>query len=280
MRTQVQWMLAGLVCLGVSIPLVLGEVILHLLPSGEARASAGQVREPGLMERVQEPYGWRPRGDVSQPRRSPDGEPFLLRTNRLGMRGVDIHPTPSPEGRRILFLGDSFTMGTEVAEEQTFVGHVGRILQQQVSRPVEIINAGVNGYGTYNEFLYYELHARSLRPQIVVVGLYTGSDFRDNMVMTAFGSQVDPLHVARPFAHTDPAAPPPRLIGAGDTWLPDPISGRPVPRPSWGTAAFADGATDRLTSGSAAGALVRRSVAYRPGSSLRLLRDRFHAGAR
>jgi hypothetical protein len=96
---------------------------------------------------------------------------------------------------------------------------------------LRVINAGVDGYDTYYELAYYQQHARKLRPHIVVLCLYTGNDFRDNMVATAFCSNVNPHLFSHPrkFSHRD--APPRRLLAPDGAWLPDPISGDPVARP-------------------------------------------------
>jgi tetratricopeptide (TPR) repeat protein len=187
--------------------------------------------EPGLMEQVPLTFSWAPRRNYTSRRTAPDGKAFSLRTNSHRMRGAEIADEPPLEHRRILFLGDSFTMASSHRENETFVGHVQRILQQQSPRAVEVINAGVDGYGTYNELAYYQQHARKLQPHIVVLCLYTGNDFRDNMVATSFGSNVNPHLFSHPrkFAHRD--ASPRRLLGPDGAWLPDPISGDPVVRP-------------------------------------------------
>ena len=224
--------LALLTCLG-SL-----EVGLRIWQGHTTEEPMFQVRAgASLMESVPQILGWAPRPNYIGARTTPNGDDFILRTNRHRMRGADVSNTPLSGSRRILFLGDSFTMGSMYPEEETFVGHVRRILDQQASQPVEVINAGVDGYGTYLELAYYKLHARKLRPHIVVLCLYAGNDFRDNMVATAYGTSVNPLLFARPNDFLDPDAAPRRLLDENGEWLPDPISGEAVARPDspWST---------------------------------------------
>lgn len=68
------------------------------------------------------------------------GHPLAF--NEQGFRGPPVE-IPKPEGtRRVLALGDSVTMGTGVAHDQTWPAH----LEQRLSdpqRPAEVINAGL-----------------------------------------------------------------------------------------------------------------------------------------
>jgi len=46
-------------------------------------------------------------------------------------------------------------MATNFSEEATFVGRIARILRNIAHLDVEVINGGVNGYGTSNELSFY-----------------------------------------------------------------------------------------------------------------------------
>ncbi len=67
---------------------------------------------------------------------------YSFKTNSLGMRDGEVREVPSVASkRRILFLGDSFTLGIGVPWEKTFAG----ILAGRLALVAEILNAGVGG---------------------------------------------------------------------------------------------------------------------------------------
>jgi hypothetical protein len=104
-----------------------------------------------------------------------------VRINSLGLRGPEIGPL-APGTRRVLLLGDSMVAGFEVEYEETF----GALLQDEMSRalgaPVEVINAGVRGYGTDQSYLYYRERGRALEADAVVL-FHSGNDPEDNVTL-------------------------------------------------------------------------------------------------
>jgi len=66
------------------------------------------------------------------------------RTNSLGFRDATVREVPLvSSGRRILFMGDSFTEGVGVPWDETFVGLTAKALQP---RGVEVLNGAVSLY--------------------------------------------------------------------------------------------------------------------------------------
>lgn len=102
------------------------------------------------------------------------------RFNREGFRGPDYrieHP-PSPV-RRIAVLGDSFIAGIGVDEGETFC----RQLEKSAAlagEKWEVMNFGVSGFGTAQEYLVWRDIVRAYRPDIVVVCFFDGNDLADN----------------------------------------------------------------------------------------------------
>jgi hypothetical protein len=103
------------------------------------------------------------------------------RFNSLGFRGPD-YAIPAPEGTfRILALGDSFTMGVGVHEQDTFAAQLESGLNAAADRRgesihYEVINAGVGGYSTEQERLSYELFASAYEPQVVLLTMVYNDD--------------------------------------------------------------------------------------------------------
>ena len=89
----------------------------------------------------------------------------------IGPQGLrdDAVAIPKPDDVcRILVLGDSVTFGFGVQRDQAFA-HRLEVLFRDQGRKVEVLNAGVNGYSTYNELAFYEHHGREFDPDLVLV---------------------------------------------------------------------------------------------------------------
>jgi lysophospholipase L1-like esterase len=100
---------------------------------------------------------------------------FDLRTNNQGLReDADSVYENSGEKLRILVLGDSHTDGT-VFNQETYPNQVERILAYD-GTAVEVLNAGVAGYSTLDELLWFIYFGRKYTPDIVLLGVYVGND--------------------------------------------------------------------------------------------------------
>ena len=103
------------------------------------------------------------------------------RFNALGCRGRD-YPIPKPENTvRILALGDSYTQGMGVHEEDTFVYQLEHLLNERAKaqgseKIYEVINAGITGYSTREERLFYELFGAKYEPDVVLLVMVWNDD--------------------------------------------------------------------------------------------------------
>lgn len=102
------------------------------------------------------------------------------RSNALGLRANrDYGPKP-PGVRRILALGDSFTVATAVELEESWPGVLQRRLNEAVGAGAfEVINAGHAGWGTMQQARWYEKFGAQLEPDLVLVAI-TPNDISDN----------------------------------------------------------------------------------------------------
>lgn len=90
------------------------------------------------------------------------------RTNRYGLRGPDP-AIPKPAGvMRILMLGDSFTFGFPVKDDETFCSLIERGLWAQ-GYPVEVINGGVSGYAPTLEYILLRDQLLAFEPDLVIL---------------------------------------------------------------------------------------------------------------
>lgn len=102
-----------------------------------------------------------------------------IATNARGFRDREVGAKPAGV-RRILALGDSFAFGQGV-EVNAAYPDVLEQLELAAGHRTEVINAGVPGYGTAAAFALLRDEAPLLEPDLVLLGLYVGNDFRDNL---------------------------------------------------------------------------------------------------
>lgn len=77
---------------------------------------------------------------------------YNLTTNTIGMRSDRDYPKSCPTGRkRVVFLGDSYTAGDGVSNDQRFTD-----LLEQRFKNLDAMNFGLNGSGTDQQLLIYE----------------------------------------------------------------------------------------------------------------------------
>lgn len=100
-----------------------------------------------------------------------NGSPSPLATiNGLGLRGLE----PREGERNILIVGDSFTFGAGVGDDETFVARLHAAFNGQIS----VINGGQPGYGLFQmEATLHRLGER-LKPELVIVVIWQGDFLR------------------------------------------------------------------------------------------------------
>lgn len=98
--------------------------------------------------------------------------------NSRGLRGAELRERSEIEAR-IVVTGDSVVFGHGVSDEQAFPRQL-ELLYAAEGRPVEVLNAGVKGYGTDQSFKYFQRRLRELRPDVLVFAL-NPNDVADNL---------------------------------------------------------------------------------------------------
>jgi len=102
-----------------------------------------------------------------------------VRINSKGHRGAEVGER-APGELRLLALGDSFTLGVQVAEEETFSRRLEGILSESLGRPVRVINAGVDGFGTQQSALMAQRLDAHYAVDGAILLFFTGNDFWEN----------------------------------------------------------------------------------------------------
>ena len=122
-------------------------------------------------------------GDIPVPgqqgeRRFPGVFTFRYSNNSLGWRGRREYRETKPTDYRVLFLGDSFTYGLGVNDDQTFAAQVEKDLRAD-RLSVEVLNAGAPGKGTDYALKCFQTVGRKFHPDLTVLGFFC-NDFQDN----------------------------------------------------------------------------------------------------
>ncbi len=129
-----------------------------------------------------------------------DGKKYVITTNNLALRNLkDIPENKSEIELRILCLGDSFTFGLGVSDNETFTYYLEQILNNKFNKDYTVMNAGFTaGWGTDTEYLYLKSKIKRLRPDIVLVGFFISNDlsdiYKNKWIVDEEGLPVDIIH--------------------------------------------------------------------------------------
>ena len=104
-----------------------------------------------------------------------------IRTNSLGLRSPEIALAKPAGTFRILVVGDSVTFGWSLRGEDTYASQLASLLATlRPNQRVEVINAGVSGYGTWQELRWLQEIGLGLDPDVIVVQAHL-NDAADNL---------------------------------------------------------------------------------------------------
>jgi len=105
-----------------------------------------------------------------------------VRQNRYGCRGGE-YPFGRTGKPRLLVLGDSYAWGFGVEEQQLFTS----LLERNRNRDVEVVNLGVSGYGTDQEYLLWKNKGHQWKPDQVLLLVTLWTDLWDNTISRQYG---------------------------------------------------------------------------------------------
>jgi hypothetical protein len=140
----------------------------------------------------------------------------VVRTNSFGLRSPEV-AVPKPDDTfRILLLGDSFTFGMRVADDELiFARRLEHHLRERYpSKHVEVVNGGVLSYCPLLEYLEYRHYLHALEPNLVVLN-FDMSDVQDHLAYSrdlARDSDGTPLFVTEPSLRSNTVSAMPRLL--------------------------------------------------------------------
>jgi GDSL-like Lipase/Acylhydrolase family len=145
------------------------EIVLRIVDLRVLREVGG---ERSLSYRYDQELGWTP---------TPDSRAVVttartihVQHNSLGFRDIEFARDGRPA---MLFIGDSFVWGVDAEAEERFTD----LLRRRISSHT-IVNAGVSGFGTDQEYLLLQRIWPQIQPKVVVLMFCTDNDRIDNRV--------------------------------------------------------------------------------------------------
>jgi len=125
--------------------------------------------------------------------------------NSHGHRDVEV-PLEKPAGVfRILVIGDSFTVGANVRQEEAYPKVLEKHLRNIYGSRIQVVNSGVGGWQPIQYAQYWEYYGHYFEPDLILIGFFVGNDTFDTytnvkQLNTAIrGHTISPAAAARRF---------------------------------------------------------------------------------
>jgi hypothetical protein len=168
----------ALLGLGLVVGLALTEIGLRVFEPGRLAMSR---REKDLFCRFDRELGWAPLENVTAIH-SKGVHSGWVHQNQFGMRGSDDARLQRTSAQpRILVLGDSYAWGFAVAQNAIFSA------PEVYGTNAEVLNFGVSGYGTDQEYLLYLRKGVEFAVDEVVVAFTPYNDVENNLAPEQYG---------------------------------------------------------------------------------------------
>lgn len=168
----------------VNILLLIGGLFFFfILAEGVTRLVMPNSVKLRLMHQPDERLGYRLVPNYEMDHQTSDFDSHI-KINSEGLRDYEHQKNKDTDTFRVLVLGDSFTFGVGVNLEESYPKVLETMLNNNTSaggpKKYEVINAGIEGYGTEQEYRYLEELWDRYEPNLVLVGLYS-NDISDVM---------------------------------------------------------------------------------------------------
>jgi lysophospholipase L1-like esterase len=96
--------------------------------------------------------------------------------NSHGHRDAEVSLQKPAGVFRILVLGDSFTVGANVRQEEAYPKVLEEQLRKVYGARIQVVNAGVGGWDPFQYAQYFEHYGYQFAPDLVLIGFFVGND--------------------------------------------------------------------------------------------------------
>lgn len=155
------------VAISVLIGLVIAEVAVRLLSPHRLRTPFA-IDDPNLL--------YRNEAGVSGRHSFPTQFDYSFSIDSKGCRGTEVNWQKPPGIRRIVCVGDSFTWGVGVEDEQTYPAQLQQLLNSDLAgseaAQTQVVNAGVMGWGVCQYYIWGRAEGLRFQPDVMVLGMF------------------------------------------------------------------------------------------------------------
>lgn len=95
---------------------------------------------------------------------------FPLKFNKQGFRGPNYRLKKSPDLKRVMFLGDSYTAGLDVRYKDLFSSKVAQQLNAAQEK-YEVLNASSPAWGTDQEYIFWMTEGVKYQPDYLILAV-------------------------------------------------------------------------------------------------------------
>ncbi|MCF8391861.1 MAG: SGNH/GDSL hydrolase family protein [Bacteroidales bacterium] len=124
-------------------------------------------------------YIYKPKSNISGTRKLSKyngGDTIIWYTNSKGFRGKELKKDPD---KRIMVYGDSNIQAISTEEANTYSFSLEKIMLNFYNSDIEVINAGVIGYGPDQAMLRMKEDIPIYKPDLVIFHIFADNDFGD-----------------------------------------------------------------------------------------------------
>jgi hypothetical protein len=190
--------------INLSISVITIVIMIALLEGGLRFFYGLPAREQFIPHPV---LGWAGQPKAKYLRYTPEYR-VTIAINSKGWRDVE-HDYIKPAGTfRIVILGDSHMEAKSVDLEEAFCRQLEHLIQKSelLGKKIEVINLGMSGYGTLQEYLAFVEEGKRYNPDLVLLAFFAYNDLQDNsysLMKAISGNSDDAFTVhSRPFLKT------------------------------------------------------------------------------
>lgn len=169
--------------LSVTVGIVVLELACRLFLGSRLQPTSD---ERNVLYQHDEKLGWFPRAGIEQDFRCVTRK-IHVRQNGMGFRDGEHGAKTKP---RLLFVGDSFVWGYDAEEAERFTN----LLQKKMPE-IEVLNAGVSGYGPDQEYLLLQEYFDRFAPDAVILVFSSETDIYDSTHNDVYGGYFKPYFV-------------------------------------------------------------------------------------
>ncbi|MCD4784595.1 MAG: hypothetical protein K8T10_12310 [Candidatus Eremiobacteraeota bacterium] len=139
-------------------------------------------------------------GLKNHPLDSTFGTITVASSNSEGLRNEEVPAKKDPDEIRILCLGDSWTMGQSVKENETFVRQLEKMLHEEYpDKKIRVINAGMFGYSVLQAYYLFRELRPKYKPDILITCGFNYVANREVGMYEEVINQLGPLGFIREF---------------------------------------------------------------------------------